>query len=124
VTISAEYGIELKGVSKKVGVEASTTFARSQSFQTSLTQSVENKINVDCLPGKEYIAIALYQFQTQTSESCLYAGTCSGKTRTAFFHCVTDPPPGYQGPKCLPKYCAQDDQNLCQKCDYSQNVKY
>ncbi len=115
VTESMEAGISIEGVGAKVSSSISQSYAQSFGFTSALNQSLTETYTAQCDPSGEYNRRALYQFSTNTGESCIQNGTCQGSTFTAQYICVGDAPAGYLGPACLPGYCANE---LCTACAY------
>jgi len=115
VTESMEAGISIKGVGAKVSGSISQSYAQSFGFSSALNQSLTETYTAQCDPSGDYNRRALYQFSTNTGETCIQNGTCQGSTFTAQYICVGDAPSGYQGPACLPGYCANE---LCTACTY------
>lgn len=115
VTTSMEAGITIVPVNAKVSSSISTSYSQSFGFTSALSQSITQTYTAQCDPSGAYNSRALWQFSTQTVESCFENGQCSGSTFTAEYLCVGDAPGDYKGPACLPGYCANE---LCTQCTY------
>lgn len=115
VTTSMEAGFAIEGVGAKVSSSIAESYSRSFAFTSALSHAVTETYTAQCDPSGKYDRRALYQFSTNTDESCLQNGTCDGSTFTAQYICVGDAPAGYLGPACVPGYCANE---LCTVCTY------
>lgn len=116
VTESMEESFEVLGAGGKVSEQVSMSFALSENFQTALSQSVTNTFTATCNPDKHAKNRVLFQFQTNTTESCLETGKCTGATDTQDYACISNPPAGYGGPQCVPGYCREDDPLCLEPC--------
>lgn len=113
VTASIEEDFGVAGTGTKVTEEVATSFALSEGYQVALSTSLTESFTATCDPVGAANSRVLYQFRTETTETCLQSGECNGLTFTADYACISDPPAGYQGPQCVPGYCSTDDP-LCQ----------
>ncbi len=115
VSASINYG-GILGIGASVGV--SSSYGGSTSYTAALTSSKSEEKTSNCAttqPGR----LVAYQFSTTTSANCLKDGACNNTTSTLDVQCVMNPPPGYNGPQCLPGYCgANDPLCLADTCQY------
>jgi hypothetical protein len=115
VATSVESGFEVEGASATVSLSVSESYAHSEAFTDALTESADQWFTATCDPSGSAQKRAIYQFRTDTDETCLESGTCSGSTQTAEYVCALDAPADYAGPECVPGYCGDA---LCTVCDY------
>ncbi|WP_109317699.1 hypothetical protein [Pseudovibrio ascidiaceicola] len=113
VTESIEESFEILGVGEKVSASASLGFVQSYGFTSTKSESVTDTFTATCPTDETITNLVLYQFQTNTTESCLEDLGCAGTTLTSDYLCVHNPPTGYSGPQCVPNACREGDL-LCQ----------
>lgn len=117
---SINEGFSLEGVGVKVSATLAKTWSQSDTVTNTLSTSEMETTTLTCntsqKPTSESI-IDIYQFTASADQYCLSGSTCTGAMQPQTVVCALDPDDDYQGPVCLPGYCAND---TCTECTNSQ----
>ena len=114
VTESMTAGIAIPPEKAEETIGYSESYAHSTEYQTSLSDSYDQTLTVNCGTAGTGEYKAIYQFSTSSAADCLTGtGQCASETHTQDYICYSGTVDGAPAPQCLPNACANE---YCTEC--------